>query len=160
MNDFSKLPRPNAQFTAQVNAAAFNPLQASYSGELVATQTVPLGAAKKPGRLSDFWLSANASGKDDNSALQVSGEVYINSVSALTTRPSIEHVSGEASQNKTTKVTGDTGITQAVIDQDANTVAPGDMITAVLTVVRTATPATEMSNLAIVVELQPLKTEQ
>jgi hypothetical protein len=69
----------------------------------------------------------------------------------------ISHVSGEASQQKTTKVTGDTGITQGVVDPTANTFTAGDIFTYELYLQRTATPTTEIANPCIVVELEPDK---
>jgi hypothetical protein len=64
-------------------------------------------------------------------------------------------VSGEASQQKTTIATGDTGITQAVMDTDNNSYNPGDVITVTLSLTRTASPTTEMLNPVIVLELEP-----
>jgi hypothetical protein len=69
----------------------------------------------------------------------------------------IAHISGETSQHKTTIVTGDTGITQAVINRDANSVAPGDVITAKFTVERTASPTTEITDPVINVGMKPKK---
>jgi len=75
----------------------------------------------------------------------------------LSTVPSICHISGEASQAKTTKVTGDTGIIQAVIDEDANTFSPGDIFTVeIIGIKRTSTPTTEIANIVIVVEVEPV----
>ena len=74
-------------------------------------------------------LSVNQGGQDDSDQLRVSGEVFINDTTCLTTVPSIGYVSGEASQQKTTAVTGDTSITQAVVDQAANSFNPGDVFT-------------------------------
>jgi len=153
-----KVPRPSVAFPQQVNEVALSPMVAVPSGELRVTQLeTPIGSPIIAGRIKDVWMSIGASGNTaDSYPLQVSGEVFINGVSALSTKMSINHISGEASQQKTTKVTGDTGITQAVIDQDANSVVPGDVITYTLTVDRTATPTIEMSNLVVVVELEPL----
>ncbi|MCK5609741.1 hypothetical protein KAR91_48150, partial [Candidatus Pacearchaeota archaeon] len=64
--------------------------------------------------------------------------------------------SGEASQQKTTRVTGDTGIVQAAVNMDANTVTDGDMLTYDLDVARTASPDVEISNVVLVVELEPI----
>jgi len=65
-------------------------------------------------------------------------------------------VSGEASQQKTTKVAGDTGITQGVVSPSADDYSPGDVFTADLVLTRTNSPTTEMANVAIVVELEPV----
>lgn len=157
MSGRDKTPFPYPQMEILGDARIQPPLQFARSGESTVTTGVnPLGAVRKAGRVVDVWLSVAASGKDDSNPLQISGDVFINGTTCLTTKPSITHVSGEASQQKTTKVTGDTGIAQAVINTSANTVAPGDILTCVFTVVRTATPTTEISNPVIVVEFEPV----
>jgi len=102
------------------------------------------------------WMSVGAGGQDDDNSLQVTGEVYINGTSCLSTRPAIGYTSGEASQQKTTRVTGDPGIVQAAVDMDANTVTDGDMLTYDLDVARTSSPDVEISNVVLVVELEPI----
>jgi len=149
-------PFPIPNWRKMLSANIMQPLFSSFSGELEANvDRAPLGAARTSGIVTDVWLSIGASGKDDSAELQVSGEVFINGVTCLTTKPSITHVSGEASQNKTTKVPGDTGIAQGVIDTTANSFSVGDSFSYDLTVVRTGGPTTEMSNPTIVVELEP-----
>lgn len=135
------------------------PLIAAPSGEVTATIAgYNLGAARFGGKVSSVWMSVGGSGKDLSGVpLQVSGEVLINGTSCLTTRPSITHVSGEDSQQKTTRITGDTGITQAVIDTDNNSFSPGDVFTVDFDLSRTATPENEIHNPSIVVELEPSK---
>lgn len=147
-------PVPNWRKLAAQNI--FPPETGNYSGEITANvKNAPIAAARFNGVITDVWMSIGASGKDDTNPLQISGEVTINGVSCLTTKPSIAHVSGEASQQKTTKVTGDTGIAQAVINASANSVTQGDVISFEFTVERTGSPTTEMSNPVIVVEFEP-----
>jgi hypothetical protein len=138
------------------NAANFGgPYVDTYSGQITATQRgKPLGAIGVGGRVSNVWLSCLASGKDDGNTLSIAADVKINGTTCLTTQPAIAHVSGEASQQKTTKITGDTGITQASMSS-SNTVTAGDVLTYDLVLTRTATPTTEISNVVIVVELEP-----
>ncbi len=151
-----KGPFPGVAFGKQMAANILPPLFDNISGELTASRVDgALGAARFPGRVQEVWLSVGASGKDDANQLCISGEVKINGTTCLTTPPSISHISGETSQQKTTKATGDTGIQQAVIDGAANSFVAGDMITYDLTIVRTATPTTEMANLVVCVELEP-----
>lgn len=129
------------------------PLTTCFSGELTANITgAPMGTARRGGQIRDVYLSYAASGKDDDDNLDISGEVFINGTSCLTTLPSIGHVSGEASQQKTTQNTGDTGIVQAVMDGANNTVSPGDLITCDITLNRTTPSGSEIHNLCIVVE--------
>lgn len=147
-------PQPGWRQRITVNSVA--PLVDYYSGEISANvKTCPIGAVTHAARIVDYWLTVGASGKDDSNPLAISGELYINGTTCLSTLPSIAHVSGEASQHKTTKVTGDTGIAQAVFTS-ANTVSPGDLLSYDLTIERTNTPTTEISNVALVVELEPL----
>jgi hypothetical protein len=148
-------PFPSPAFSKQVEFALSQSFGVAVSGELTASRTgMPFGAVKTAGKIANVFLSVNDVGVDATDPLQVSGEVYINSVSCLTTKPSIGHIVGEVSQQKTTLITGDTGMAQAVIDTDNNSYNPGDVITADLILERT-TPETEMSNPVIVVELEP-----
>jgi len=152
-----RLPSPSVAFGHRVNEMVTSPLVADYSGELIASIVKGnLGAVVDPARVVDVWISEGASGKDDDSPLEISGEVFINGVSVLSTTVGIGHVSGEASQHKTTRVTGDTGITQAVVDTDANTANPGDVVTYDIILDRTSDPTTEISSVSLVVELEPL----
>ena len=154
MRDLTPFPSPH--FSKQVEFALSQSFGVAVSGEFtVGRANAPIGAPKRAGKVANVYLSVEKTGKDDSNPLQVSGEVYINSVSCLTTKPSIAHVSGEASQQKTTLITGDTGIAQAVIDTDNNSYNPGDVLTADLLLERSATPTTEMINPVIVVELEP-----
>ena len=149
-------PFPSPAFLKQVAANAIVPLMYSYSGELTGTRSnQPLGVAVTSGKISGVWMTIEASGKDDTNTLSLSGDISINGTSCLTTNPVIAHVSGEASQHKTTVVTGDTGITQTVLDADNIAVVQGDIITCDLTLTRTASPTTEMKNPCIVVEFEP-----
>ena len=149
-------PYPTPGATKQWAANIAMPLVAVVSGEITTNVTSALlGAAKEPGLISDAWLSVAGSGKDDTNTLQVALDVTINGTTCLTTNPIIAHVSGEAAQQKTTKTDSDTGVTQAVIDTDANSVAQGDVIGYSLTLTRTASPTTEMNNVAVVVEFEP-----
>jgi hypothetical protein len=131
-------------------------MSVAVSGELTATVGgAPLGAPRFDGSIEDVWISVGASGKDDTNSLSVEADVRINGTSALTTKPKIAHVSGEASQQKTTKVSGDTGVTQVDLNESANTFSAGDVISYDLVLTRTASPTTEISNVALVVELLP-----
>ena len=157
MSQRDKTPFPFVGLEALIDARTQPPLQYAGSGESIVTAIVnPLGAVRRSGRIREVFMSVGASGKDDSNPLQISGDVMVNGVTCLTTQPSIAHISGEASQQKTTKMTGDTGIAQAVIDTTANTVTAGDVLTSTFTVVRTASPTTEISNPVIVVEFEPV----
>jgi hypothetical protein len=150
-----KGPYPSPGSPKQWAANILPPLVAVVSGELTANHTgVPMGSVGLPGRVSDVWLSVGGSGKDDGHALSVTADVLINGTTCLTTKPIIAHVSGEAAQQKTTKTRTDTGVTQSAVSS-ANSVAQGDVISYSLTLARTATPTTEINNVAVVVEFEP-----
>jgi hypothetical protein len=136
------------------NVAA--PMMYGYSGEITGSvNNQPLGAAVISGKISGISLSVEASGKDDTNTLSFDGDILINGTTCLTTKPVIAHVSGEASQQKTTMKTGDTGITQAVLDQAANSISQGDVISCTFNLTRTASPTTEMQTPCVVVEFEP-----
>ena len=149
---------PAPAFNQYLAANVLAPMSVGLSGEITGNiATAPLGAVRTGCKISDVWLSVNASGKDDAQTLSLTGNVYINGATCLTTPPVIAHVSGEASMQKTTKITGDTGITQKVLNTSANTCAPGDILTYSFTLTRTASPTTEMNNAVLVVEFLPNK---
>jgi hypothetical protein len=132
-------------------------MQEAVSGEVTASRTnVPLGAAAFAGRVSAAWFSVEESGKDDSNDLYLEMNVKINGTTCLSTKAKIAHVSGESSMQKTTVVTGDTGVTQAVVDNSANSCSIGDIITYDLELTRTASPTTEMSTPSVAVELEPI----
>ena len=149
-------PFPTPNFSKQVNEVAEPSLAGLYSGQItVGKAGVLIGAAKGAGKVVDVWMSIKGSGKDDSNELELSGNVYINGTTCLSTNPVIAHVSGEAATNKTTKETGDTGITQGVVNPDARTYSAGDVFTCDFTLTRTASPTTEMQNAVIMVDLEP-----
>ena len=150
-----KGPYPSPGFSKMVAANIMPPVVAVFSGELTADITgYPMGSVGVPGRVSDVWMSVAGSGKDDAAPLSLTADVLINGVTCLATNPVIAHVSGEAAQQKTTKTSGDTGVTQAVISSN-NSVSQGDVISCNLSLTRTASPATEMHNATVVVEFEP-----
>jgi len=127
------------------------------SGEVKASANgIALGMARYSGKIMNVALSVLKSGKDDSNALSLEADVLINGVSCLTTKPKIAHVSGEASMQKTTLQSGDTGVTQAVVNAAANEFSVGDVIQWNAALTRTATPTSEMSNAVLLVEVEPL----
>ena len=133
------------------------PLQGTYSGEITtAVNDITLGVGRFAGEVTGVWMAVQASGKDDSNTLNITGEVYIDGTTCLTTTPKMYHTSGESSLKRDTREAG-TGIVEAVIDTTANTFAPGDVLSAAFIVERTASPATEIKNPVIVVELEPIK---
>jgi len=152
------LPLPYVEANKQQASYIMAPLTYSKSGEFTTNISgLPIGALRNGARISDLWLSCQESGKDDTNTLSFTADVLINGTSALDTQPVIAHVSGEASQAKTSRITGDTGITQAVMDEDNNLGSVGDTITIDLTLTRTASPTTEIKHPTVVVEFEPVK---
>ena len=149
-------PFENPSFASQIESVNMSPMMVCFSGQITTSKAgYPIGATRFAGHISDVWISVGASGKDDSNSLSMAANAYINGTTCLTTAPVIAHVSGEASAQKSTVSTGDTGITQAVVDNSANQFTAGDIITVALTLTRTASPTTEMANACIVVELMP-----
>ncbi len=132
-------------------------MKANTSGELTSQKTgMTLGAVDFDGAISKVWLSVAASGKDDAEDLSIEADVFINGATCLTTKPKIAHVSGEASQQKTTLgKAADTGITEDVILESANSFNAGDVLTYNLELTRTASPTTEIKAPCLVVDLMP-----
>lgn len=151
-----KGPYPEAAYEKRLAQCVMPPLMDVISGELTTSRVDrPLGAARFPGRVTAVWMSVKGCGRDDSNALQISGEVFINGTTCMTTKPSICANNGSAAAQKTTVVTGDTGIAQGVVDQTANTFEAGDVFTCAYTIKRTATPTTEIKGVVLVVELEP-----
>jgi hypothetical protein len=153
-------PLPTPAFPQQVSAVVFPPLMGWMSGEISATKgQQPLGIARYVGKIVAVNMSIGNAGKDDASANspRVSGEVYINGTSCLTTRPSIGYLSGElAGAQKSTYVDADDACVQrAVINTSANTLAVGDVITWSLTYGGASSPTVKAQNPCIIVEVVP-----
>ena len=161
MKENAPIPYPGGPgWKRHIAAEILQPLFDVVSGEITSKKAgVTLGAARTSGRVKDFWISVLHCGDKENDVpLQISGELFINGTSCITTRPSIEALSGETATHKTTKVSGDTGVTQAVINRtsDVDMFTAGDVFTYDLTINRTS-PDTEIRNIVVCVELEPIK---
>jgi len=150
-------PLPTQRFAQQVADIAMPPLQGSLTGDQTSDALVnPAGIARFDGAIVGFYVSVGASGKDDSNALSAEFDCKINGVTCLSTLPIIAHVSGEASQQKTSfPEAADTGITEAVIDPAAAEFSAGDVITWDFDITRTASPTTEMNAPCAIIELRP-----
>lgn len=150
-------PYPGVGFSKQVQDVNLGPLFDGIAGDQTGDASGRfLGIARTSGKIVGVKLSCAASGKDDTNALNFQADVKINGVTCLSTKPKIEHVSGEASQYKTTyPEAADTGITEAALNYAANEFVPGDIITWDFDITRTASPTTEINTPSIVVELEP-----
>lgn len=150
--------QPTAHFSKQVAAYVQPPLTYEVSGEFTASKNgITLGAARLASKVVDAWISVGGSGRDDSNTLSLAANIKINGTTCLSTQPAVAGNNGSASEHKTTKITGDTGITQAAINPAANTANEGDIISLDLSLTRTASPTTEMSNIAVVVEFEPIR---
>lgn len=152
-----RTPTPSPSFRKLVAVDGIRYFEGTISGEITASSgRIPMGSCPVGGQIRDVWLSVGTSGKDDTNTLSLDVDVKINGTTCLTTKPKIAHVSGEVSQQKTTVVAGDTGLTHAVLAA-ANSFSPGDVISFNATLTRVASPTTEMANACIVVEVEPNK---
>ena len=156
-------PLPHPDFRRQVADELLAPFTDVISGEFSATVNRPLGIARLKGRIKNIILSVANDGSDGVAANtpRVSGEVYINKTSVLTTVPSIGHVSGESpatGQHKTTfSEAADTGIIQPVINTNANTFNVGDILTWTARYSGSASPDKKMESPGIIVEVEPVE---
>jgi hypothetical protein len=152
-------PLPSPGFPQQVAAVVQPPFIGFYSGEVVASiGQRPLGMTRYAGRVTGVYMAVSSCGKDDTPANtpRISGEVYINGVSCLTTTPKIGCVSGETAAQKTTMVEADDDyVVAAVVDQTANEVAAGDVITWALTYGGSTSPTTKIKHPCVLVEVTP-----
>ena len=149
------LPNPTVDFGGIVGEAGFAPLIHVVSGEVTTSSgRIPLGAAKATGRVRKVWVSALGCGRDDTNTLSVAFDVKINGTSCLTTQPKILDKQSAASAQRTSIKSGE-AVIEAVLDQDNVNFLPGDVFTCNRTLTRTATPTTEISNVVLVVELEP-----
>jgi len=159
MGDGKYRMRPQVNFKRVLADEAVFRVEGKYSGEITASKTGGLlGAVDFDGTVSDIWLSVGASGKDASEDLSIEADVFINGVTCLTTKPKIEHVTGEDSQQKTTlDSAADTGITEAALLATATSFSAGDVLTYDFYVTRTASPTTEIEAPCLVVDLMPNK---
>ena len=148
-------PRFPINQAAQIAADLPSPLFLTFSGEITATSPGhPLGACGISAKVRNVWLSVLGKGKINVNPLSIAADVLINGTSCLTTQPIIAASSATSTNGNT--LTSGTGITQAVVDGSANTITPGDFLSCDLTLVRTASPTTEINNVTVVVEIEPV----
>ena len=152
-----KGPLPTPDFRRQVAQESYPPFVDGISGEFVNSGEVRiLGVAGFAGKVTNVIASVASSGKNSTSVPTVTFNVAINGTSVFTTKPIIAHVSGEAAQHKTTyEEAADTGITAAVIDEDNNIFAIGDILTWTATYSGAAAPTTKIRSPSILVEIGP-----
>jgi hypothetical protein len=152
-------PLPTPNFPQQVSASVFPTFSGFYSGEVTTSLGQrPLGLARYAGKITGVYLSVGSCGKDDTAANtpRISGEVYINGTTCLTTTPKIGCVSGETAAQKTTMTeAADSSVVAAVIDRTANTIAAGDVITWAYTYGGSASPTTKLKHPCVLVEVTP-----
>ncbi len=149
-------PLPSTDFRLQVANEAFPPFQDAISGEVAATIDRTLGVARFAAKVSGVVISVPTAGKGHPSPT-ITIDVRINNVSIFSTKPIITYISGEAVSFKTTfDEAEDTGITAAVINEAANTMAIGDILTWQAQYSGDATPETKMRGPSILVEVEPL----
>lgn len=150
-------PMPSPGFPQMFAKWSEPPLVYQQSGQLTANKVIVLGAPRRDGKIIDAYIALDNCGRD-NSGVELSAEfdVKIGGTSIFTTKPKIRHLTGElATESKHTMTSGDGGVTVGVINSANAAYDAGAIIMGQVTVTRTATPATEMSNVAVVVVLNP-----
>uniref|UniRef100_A0A6M3IQE5 Uncharacterized protein n=1 Tax=viral metagenome TaxID=1070528 RepID=A0A6M3IQE5_9ZZZZ len=156
MKAMGPVPMGDVSENRRLSANIMPPLMDVISGEVYYNQYGrPLGAAHNSGRVSDFYLSVLECGRDDDAPINLSGELYINGVTCLTTKPSIGGAASEAGSQKTTRIAGDDDITQAVIDGSANDVTAGDVLSWDCIIDSQSSPDTKINGIVAVVVFEP-----
>jgi hypothetical protein len=156
MSGFSG-PMPGPGFKQQMAKWNEPSLEFQHSGQLTSHKDFILGSPRRAGRIIDAYFSVGNCGIDNTGAeLSLALDVKINDTSIFTTKPEIAYVTGEAvGERKSTVDTTDTGVTVGVINSAANEYDPGDIITGNLAMTRTASPASEIKEVAVVAILNP-----
>jgi exosome complex RNA-binding protein Csl4 len=154
-----KGPLPHPDFRQMLADESSGTFFAFHSGEFTVPKELILGVARLPGRIKAVHASVGASGKRDSTDVpKLTVAVYINTRAVCKTNPAIAHVSGEASQQKTTfEESADTGITNAVIGGygTSGEFVPGDIIRAELQYSGNTSPTTKIKDIGVLVEVEP-----
>lgn len=149
-------PLPTKDFRRQVATEVMVPFADSISGEIAATTVRNLGVANFAGKVKRTIIGVSTAGKDDSDQPTVTVDVRINGTSIYSTQPVIAAVSGEVAQHKTTwSEAADTGITDEVINEAANSFEIGDVFDWTAKYSGAGSPTTKMANVSIVVEVEP-----
>lgn len=111
------------------------------SGDVVATVTAKvIGIARGAGVIDKAGFRVGNTGTDASNPLSLEGDVLINGTTIFSTKPVIAKTAADGANS----FASGTGVTVGVINAAANIVAANDIITAVLTLTRTASPSDEM----------------
>jgi hypothetical protein len=154
----TKYPGPltGPDFGRQVSRWSTSPFRATISGEVNSNYYGTLGVANLKSRVVDVIFSVSTCG-EDATAPTATIDVYINGTTIFSTLPVLAHVAGESAQFKTThSEAADTGITAHVIDDAANTLNIGDILSWKLAYSGNASPTKKMANPTIIVEVDPV----
>lgn len=137
-----KTQNPTVDFESKVNEYQEYDLQYTNSGDVTGSVSGGLvGLAKGTSRIKKVLFGANQKGRDDVDTLKLELDLKVNGSSILSTKPTIEGNSGEASAA--------TYNSDAVISGEGN-LSEGDRLTLDLDLTRT-TPDTEMSDVFVAV---------
>jgi hypothetical protein len=151
-------PRPSIGFNEQVAQATgrLDPVfQGSVSGEISASRIVmPLGIAAGSGKIMEVHAGVFLTGKNDTQVPTGTFDVKINGTTCLSTNPVIAHVSGELSKRKST-LSVVAGVTAGVVDQTANDLSAGDLLTWEFTYAGSTSPTSKMVAPFVLVKTQP-----
>ncbi len=153
-------PLPSSDFDKMLANEVMPPMVDFISGEIHHTPFNSgermLGIARYSGKIKSVNMSVLLSGKHNTNVPTIEADVFINRASCLTTKPRIQHVSGEASQQKTTYTeAGDTGITRAVVNESAGSITAGDVLTWRAYYSGEVAPTSKPHGAGIIVEFDP-----
>jgi hypothetical protein len=137
-----KTQNPTVDFESKVNEYQEYDFQYTSSGNVTSSVSGGLvGMAKGTSRIKKVLFGASQKGRDDVDTLKLELDLKVNGSSILSTKPTIEGNSGEASAA--------TYNSDAVISGEGN-LSEGDRLTLDLDLTRT-TPDTEMSDVFVAV---------
>jgi len=149
-------PMPSPGFKQAMSRYSEPSLEFQASGQIVLTKNVVLGAPRRAGYISDAYMSIGNCGRDNSgSTLGVELDITIGATSIFTTKPKILHCTGEAAGTAKTTIVSGEGVTPGVINGANAAYSAGAVIMGKMSLTRTASPATEMQNVAVVAILNP-----
>lgn len=154
-------PLPTSDFNKMLAYEVMPPMVDFVSGEIHHTPFNSgermLGIARYSAKVKSVNMSLLLSGKNNTNVPTVEADVFINRASCLTTKPKIKHVSGEATQQKTTfSEAGDTGVTASVVNESANSIVAGDVLTWRVYYSGEKAPTSKPHGAGIIVEFDPV----
>ena len=143
-------------FTKQATVFGFPEAVGTVNGSITADTKGVITITKQAGSVADVAIALNTAGVNTGETFSMEVDVLLNGTSCLTTKAKIDYTSGEASQQRSIAISGESETnTDAVIDTTANTFAENTIVSFEADITRTSTPQTEMEGLCVFVKFEP-----